>query len=124
MITKQIVAFVILLTVMVQTYNKAFIVYDYYVNTESFAVNCENKARPELHCNGQCQMVKKLKQEESKDSQNSDHRSSAPEQIISSKSFFSGIPIIHIHKTRIVYNAINDTRVCNMPRAFFHPPCV
>ncbi len=107
---------------MVQTYNKAFIVFDYYVNTESFAANCENKAKPQLHCNGQCQMVKKLKQEENKDSQNSDHKSAGGEQAISSKSFFSEIPTLSLHATRAVYKTINDVRVCNMPRAFFHPP--
>jgi hypothetical protein len=107
---------------MVQTYNKAFIVFDYYLNTESFAVNCENKAKPQMHCNGQCQMVKKLKQEENKDSQSSDHKSAGSEQVISSKSFFSDIPTIALHKAHTVYNTINDARICNMPRAFFHPP--
>ena len=54
----------------VQTFDKALIVFNYYSNTVSFAKNCENKAKPMMHCNGRCQMMKKLKQEENKEKQN------------------------------------------------------
>lgn len=49
---------------MAQTFSNAIIVADYYINTTSFAVNCENKNKPQLHCNGQCQMVKQLEKED------------------------------------------------------------
>jgi hypothetical protein len=46
-----------------QTFNQAVIVLEYYINTTSFAKNCENKARAELHCEGKCQMLKKINEE-------------------------------------------------------------
>ncbi|KEQ28253.1 hypothetical protein N180_01060 [Pedobacter antarcticus 4BY] len=33
---------------------------DYYINTAKYANNCENKSRPKMHCQGKCQMMKKL----------------------------------------------------------------
>jgi len=34
---------------------------DYYVNTDFYLENCENKDRPELHCDGQCVLAQKMK---------------------------------------------------------------
>ncbi len=42
---------------------------NYYVNTASFAKNCINKARPKMQCNGKCQVMKKLQEEEKNDQQ-------------------------------------------------------
>ena len=42
---------------------------EYYANTSAFAKNCENKAKPAMHCNGKCQMMKKIKAAESKEQQ-------------------------------------------------------
>ena len=53
-----------LLIFMTQTFSNAIIVTDYYINTASFAATCENKDKPQLHCNGQCQMVKQLEKED------------------------------------------------------------
>lgn len=64
---KQLTVLFIMLAFLMQTFNKIFIVTEYYTNTASFAKNCENKSKPQLHCNGKCQMMKKLKQEENKD---------------------------------------------------------
>ncbi|QEC69645.1 hypothetical protein FRZ67_20925 [Panacibacter ginsenosidivorans] len=60
---KQFVAAFLLLTFMAQTFSNAIVVADYYTNTTSFAAKCENKDKPQMHCNGQCQMVKKLEKE-------------------------------------------------------------
>jgi hypothetical protein len=75
----------------VQSFQKAVIVLDYYANTSSFAKNCENKVRPTLHCNGKCQMMKKLKEEEKKDQQNPERKTDNKNEVVSSKSFYAGI---------------------------------
>ncbi len=51
-----------------QTFSMCLIVPDYYSNKTAFVKKCENKARPQLLCKGKCQMLKKLKEEEKKDS--------------------------------------------------------
>jgi hypothetical protein len=64
MMLKQFVAAFLLVIFITQTFSNAIIVADYYINTKSFAANCENKNKPQLHCNGQCQMVKQIQKEE------------------------------------------------------------
>ena len=119
---KQITAFVILLMMIVQTYHKAFIVLDYYTNSGYYARLCENKSRPELHCNGKCQMMKELKQDQHKDEQNPGRKISSQNEIISSKSFFCYISKPLIKEEVIAYDIPHDAKAVDMPRSFFHPP--
>ncbi|HRN55674.1 MAG TPA: hypothetical protein PLL71_04450 [Agriterribacter sp.] len=60
----------LLAALLVQSFNRMLVIGDYYINTASYAVNCENKAVVEIHCNGRCQMTKKLEQEDEKDRKN------------------------------------------------------
>ncbi len=87
---KQLTVILILFAFLMQTFNRVVIVTQYYTNTAAFAKNCENKAKPQLKCNGKCQMMKKLKQEEKKDQQNSE-RKSYQDEVLSSKNFFAVI---------------------------------
>lgn len=67
---RQLAAILLILLFATYHFNRVWIVLDYVANTEAFAKNCENKARPQLHCKGKCQMMKKLKEEEKKEQQN------------------------------------------------------
>jgi hypothetical protein len=54
-----------------QTFSKWVIMIEYNLNRDFIASNlCVNKARPKLHCNGKCQMMKKLAEEEKQNSSN------------------------------------------------------
>jgi len=59
---KQIIALFLVSSLMTTMFLPAFIFLDYLSNqaaiTEAF---CENKAQPELKCNGQCHLAKQLK---------------------------------------------------------------
>jgi hypothetical protein len=105
----------------VQTFYKTFIVTDYYTNTSAYAKNCENKAKPQLHCNGKCQMMKKLKQEEKKDQQNPERKADNKDEVISSKSFFASVNQIAL-VSKIHYNFFNNNSVQDRTSDFFHPP--
>jgi len=63
---------------MAQSFDKALIVADYFARTSAYAKNCENKKKPQMQCQGKCQMMKKLEQQE-KDNQ------SYPERKIENK---------------------------------------
>ena len=120
---KRMIALVFLLAFAMQTFSRAFIVFDYFMNTKSFAKNCENKARPKMHCNGKCQMMKKLKQEEKKDEQNSERRSANKNETLSSRSFFYLITFFSEHPKNYYFIKASAPAV---DRAFsiFHPPQV
>src|SRR6187399_65389 len=85
----QLTAFVFLLSFALQTFSKALIVVGYFANNSAYAQNCENKAKPKMHCSGKCQMLKKLHSEEKKDDQYPQRRAeNKDETTLSSKSFF------------------------------------
>jgi hypothetical protein len=57
--------FILFICLLVQVFNKWLIVFDYRLNKDFIAKNlCENKAKPKMHCNGKCQLMKKLAAEE------------------------------------------------------------
>lgn len=86
---RQVAAIFLFFSFALQVFNRSLIVLDYFANTASFAKACENKARPLLHCNGKCQMMKKLKEEEKKDQQNPERKSENKDDVVSSQSFFT-----------------------------------
>jgi len=121
---RQVAAIFLLFSFALQVFNRSIIVLDYFANTASFAKNCENKARPMLHCNGKCQMMKKLKEEEKSDQQNPEHKSENKNEIVSSKSFFTTVSAkkASLPKVFIAYHST----LFPQPSAadVFHPPAV
>jgi hypothetical protein len=105
-----------------QTFSGAFIQLGYAVNPEAFAKYCVNKAKPKLHCNGKCQMMKKIREEEKKEQENLELKT-IKSQSISSKSFYpsisspEGIIITNITAVPHCIGFATD----NAPD-FFHPP--
>lgn len=62
---------ILILLVFAQTFSKWFVVLEYNLNKDFISKNlCVNKAKPKLHCNGKCQMMKKLAEEEKQNSSN------------------------------------------------------
>ena len=118
---KQLTVVILLTAFAMQTFNRAVIVFNYYTNTASFAKNCENKAKPMLHCNGRCQMMKKLKQEENKDKQNPERRNDNKDEVLffSKKSFEIQHSFLYIVKQ---YPIINSSLTKDISLAFFKPP--
>lgn len=98
-------------------------VFDYKANTNAYALNCENKARPQMHCNGQCQLMKKLKKEEKKDQENPDRKSENKQEVLlSSKSFFPFIQIYTVVENKPLYPLYNTGHATDMPRSILRPP--
>ena len=106
-----------------QTFRSSLIVVDYYTNTQAFADKCENKANPELHCNGKCQMHKQLNNEEKKDQQNPERKDNKSEIIFSSKSSYSlKSSLVLLQLTN--YPIFSERKEIKMPRSILRPPIV
>ena len=111
----------ILVAFLTQTFRQTAIIGGYYADNQAYAKNCINKAKPQLHCNGKCQLMKKLKQEEKKDQQNPERRGNGKENVLSSKSFFAVVSMINlsfINSYSYYHSAIPVSRAAD----FFHPP--
>lgn len=86
----RLVIAVLLFAMLSQTFSKAVIVTSYYADNGAYARNCVNKARPAMHCNGRCQLMKKMKQEENRDRQSPIPKNGLDE-VLSSKTFFTSL---------------------------------
>ncbi|GAB2829956.1 hypothetical protein [Ferruginibacter profundus] len=119
---KQIAAIFLIIAFTAQAFSGGFVLLNYYSNTAAFAKNCENKARPKMHCNGKCQMMKKLKQEEKQDQQNPERKSDNKIEVLSSKSFFYSTATIFLVIACKAVPVEKDYPLTDIPYSFFHPP--
>ena len=67
---KQAAALLIIISLLTQMFSRPLVYVSYMLNRASFEQHCENKNRPERHCFGRCQIVKRVQQEEEKEQQN------------------------------------------------------
>lgn len=107
-----------------QTFDRAFIVLDYYTHVSEYAKNCENKDKPEMHCNGKCQMMKKLKEEDKQDHQNPERKSeNKNETVLSANSFYSiSLVRFFIEKNHQKIIPFSEGKVTDRSYGIFHPP--
>ncbi|MDE3253183.1 MAG: hypothetical protein KGO92_10285 [Bacteroidota bacterium] len=117
---KRLMAACMLVSLLLQTFQVFAVVGDYYLNTSAYAKNCINKARPQMHCNGKCQMMKKIKQEEKKSARNPE-KPENKNPVISSKSFFASLTFLYRGKT-IPYIGLLPGFPVNRSYPIFHPP--
>jgi hypothetical protein len=119
---RQITAIILLTAFLAQTFTGSLIRLDYYLNTSAYAKDCINKARPKMHCNGNCQVMKKIREEEKKEQEHTERKFENKETVLFSKSFYATI----IGRSSIIistaYYIKDDVRQLQMPRSCFHPP--
>jgi len=119
---KQLTAIFLLTAFVAQTFTGSLIRLDYYANTEAYAKNCINKARPKLHCNGKCQAMKKMQEEEKKEQDKTERKYENKINVLSSKSFFYSDMVAVIAITPKAVSVQQHAPLVDMAYAFFHPP--
>jgi len=120
----KLAALIFLAAFFAQTFSSAFIIVDYYAYTNSYAKDCINKSKPEMHCNGKCQMMKKIAKEEKKSQNNPETNSNNKNEItLFAESFFAKITQTFIieNNSKITPSTTSDKTI---DRSFdiFHPP--
>lgn len=67
-IVKSILSFMLLGIFMLHSFSKGIIYLDYQLHKDYIASTlCENKDKPEMHCDGQCHLKKQLEEDDEKD---------------------------------------------------------
>ncbi|WP_133055244.1 hypothetical protein [Niastella koreensis] len=108
----------------VQTFNKLFIVLDLQLNGSYIAKNlCENRNKPQMHCNGKCHRMKVMKQEQKKDQDNPERKAENKFEIFFANCLQTKL-IPAINNTTISYPHIKEVTYAGFPVAAFHPPQV
>ena len=107
---------------MAQCLTRSILMVDYLVNIEAYKQSCINKAKPKLQCNGKCQMLKKMKKQDSQsDSNGAIPKFNQSDFLLSSKSYFPSIEL----KSRVhsnVYPTIEVSFISDFISSIFHPP--
>lgn len=121
---KRIMALFFLMTFTMQTFSKTIMMIGYRVNQQAYAKNCVNKFRPKMHCNGHCQLMKQIAEEEKKNQQYPERKLEFKNEItLSSKSFFPELIFITPVNPFIYYNTTIGAEI-KRPRSIFHPPAL
>lgn len=118
---------ILMLLMLAQTFSKWAVVIEYNLNRNYVAKNlCINKVKPKLHCNGKCQMMKKLAEEEKQNSSsntNSNIKIKIQEQLFSNKMNKLALPVVAF--ITLSYNEEQPLLKHNAPAAsIFHPPAL
>jgi hypothetical protein len=117
---------ILILLVLFQAFSKWVIMAEYTINQDYIAKNlCENKARPMLHCNGKCQLMKKLAEEEKQNSSNSNTGSNIK---VSDVLFTHEIQTLCITNLPEEKTRFNSELILSKSSAYlssiFHPPAI
>lgn len=117
------VVILLIITILTQSLSKGIIVLSYFTNKQAYERYCINKSRPQLHCDGKCQMAKKIKAEEERDQKDPLKSSSFHEVAMTDKHHFVSIPA----EFRSIQNNIylfpySIGKARTMSRSCFHPP--
>jgi len=93
----------------------------YYANPAAFAKSCVNKARPMMHCNGRCQVMKKIQEEERKEKEDLGRKAENKNEYWSSKTF-AGIPAPAAGETTKIFRPFLIRKPVDKAYILFHPP--
>jgi hypothetical protein len=118
-----IVVPILLVLVLSQSFSHWFVVLAFNINRDYIAKNlCENRYRPKMHCNGNCVLMRKLKEKEKEEQNQPAAKSEISIIVLSSKTYFPNIlPPVHM-QSATVYQDFTEVKTVDRSFAFFHPP--
>jgi hypothetical protein len=121
---KKTVVLVLLGVLLAQTFNRYILVADYYLNTAAYIQSCVNKDKPAMHCNGRCQLCRKMQQQEKQERQSPQRRIGLDGvNPFSSKSSFIDMTGLHrIGGIAFRFPEISVDEAVGMHKSVFHPP--
>lgn len=64
---KSICTYILLIALTLQSFYRSVMVLEYEIHLPDYIAQCINKDRPQIHCNGQCVFMKKIREEEQKE---------------------------------------------------------
>ncbi len=60
--------YILLVSLTLQSFYRSIMTMEYEIHLPDYIANCINKSRPDLHCNGQCVLMQKIRDKEKKES--------------------------------------------------------
>lgn len=119
---KKLLTSLLLFTFLAQTFSQGWYYMGYVIEKKAYMQRCINKYRPQLHCDGKCQLMKKIKEQEEKEQQQAPELKIAKTQVFSSSSSFPCFIPKPVSTKRSFYEIIKSGAPVDRPAALFHPP--
>jgi hypothetical protein len=124
---KFIASTIFILLLLTQIFSKWLMVIDYTINKDYIAKNlCENRNKPTLHCNGKCQLMKKMAVED--DQTNKTTSGSSVAKTPFTDVLFNATFVFSQLTTSASDSLFNDFYLVAIPSSFhssiFRPPLV
>ncbi|MFB6455139.1 hypothetical protein ACE38W_07720 [Chitinophaga sp. Hz27] len=117
---KYFVVILVFAGIILENCSKSLIVMQYWSNQAFIAQNlCENKNRPEMHCNGKCHLRKELEKDTQQEKNNSGKESYEVMFVNELQTFMQTPPVAATIKHTIFYK---DPYLPTPVFAIFHPP--
>jgi hypothetical protein len=112
------------LVTLLQSFSKWVIMADYEFNKEYISKNlCINKKRPKLHCNGKCQLMKKLAEEEKQNAPGNNSQGTIKFQdIVYLDTFLEYSPTTYPQVQPLFHNYVVARFYESPISSIFHPP--
>jgi hypothetical protein len=119
---KNLSVILFLFVMLAQTFSGYVLKADYFINISSYIEKCINRDKPQLKCNGQCQLAKKMQQADDKDEGSASINAEIFNLVLSSRSYPPQLRfnIEPVEIQWIVLNANNIQR--GHLRDVFQPP--
>jgi hypothetical protein len=119
---RQLLSILFILAFAAQAFQQNLIVGSYYINNAVYAKNCENKAKPSLACKGKCQMMKKLQQEEQKQTPAPGLKVQQKAESFSSLLYNTVLRVPETDANRFFSFAFSSGTPITISLSIFHPP--
>lgn len=113
----------LLVSVILQTFSQAVICMDFYARRDYIArVLCENRDKPMMHCEGRCQLCKRLNNDRQQDRNVPVRKTTEPVLTLFHRNWQNmDLPAPAVSPNRFGL-AQSDPRVIDRSLFFFHPP--
>jgi len=115
---------VLMILLLTQSFSKWIIVMEYGLNRDFISKNlCINKAKPQLHCHGKCQMMKKMAEEEKQNGTKETTKLKFQDLVFIDKLNYWELPSLTF--TQLSYNEQQPLLISPAPpTSIFHPPAL
>ncbi len=122
---KKIIAIVIVISIFLHSCSQLLILANYLANKDYISKNlCENRNKPQLHCNGKCCLKKKLDADSKQKSTNSQTQKEQEVQTLFCNDLKISIPTNYYTNVQMEFNIYKFILKTSYLVSVFHPPSV
>ena len=123
MLLNRCIAFLLLLAFGAMSFSQAVVEVNFFANQDSIAKTlCENRDKPMMHCNGRCQLCKRLAKQDNQDKDNPERKAENRNEVLFCQETGCLLTQPSIYFISSLYSAMTSGEPVDRASAIFHPP--